>query len=298
MIHALVLSGGGAKGSWEAGAAAAILEYYRHTNSPVTILSGTSVGALNAAAIASNGPEWTMDLWRRIEERDVFRKRRLLIPFRIKRSGALYDSSPLLKLIYQHLNVMAVRRSPYEVFVHATVPDTQQQVVFDKRDDDFLNGVFASASIPAVFPAVAWRGRWLVDGGTVDNSPVRTAIKAGAQKVTVVYLDHRLPQPRIEARSAMWRVPPIERAGLLESGMLALDSMMDAHFRRDVKMVELINAAVAAGLDTNGYRKVDLQVVAPKGPVGGTLDFNRSLMRRNVKAGYDQTVRFLSRPRR
>ena len=46
---ALVLSGGGAKGAYEAGVAAALVE----RGLPIRLVAGSSAGALNAAMIAS-----------------------------------------------------------------------------------------------------------------------------------------------------------------------------------------------------------------------------------------------------
>jgi NTE family protein len=50
----IVLSGGGARGAYEAGVVAGIMEVLRPTQAPFDILCGTSVGALNAAYLASH----------------------------------------------------------------------------------------------------------------------------------------------------------------------------------------------------------------------------------------------------
>jgi NTE family protein len=50
----IVLSGGGARGAYEAGVVAGIMEVLRPTRAPFDVLCGTSVGALNAAYLASH----------------------------------------------------------------------------------------------------------------------------------------------------------------------------------------------------------------------------------------------------
>lgn len=49
-VSALVLSGGGAKGAYEAGAITSLWK----TNGPFDIVVGTSIGAINAAFVAQN----------------------------------------------------------------------------------------------------------------------------------------------------------------------------------------------------------------------------------------------------
>src|SRR2546428_12014131 len=57
---ALVLSGGGAKGAYEAGVAAAFVE----RGLPIRLVAGSSAGALNAALIASGPADRLETMWR------------------------------------------------------------------------------------------------------------------------------------------------------------------------------------------------------------------------------------------
>src|SRR5262245_30147736 len=68
---ALVLSGGGAKGAWEAAVAAAFVE----AGLPVALVAGSSAGALNAAMIAAGRADRLEALWRGIEREKVYRLR-------------------------------------------------------------------------------------------------------------------------------------------------------------------------------------------------------------------------------
>jgi len=54
----LVLTGGGAKAAYQAGAIAALAEIIPSQKLPFEIIAGTSAGAINAAAIASHAHDW------------------------------------------------------------------------------------------------------------------------------------------------------------------------------------------------------------------------------------------------
>lgn len=285
--HALVLSGGGARGSYEAGAVAALMEWFEHTPHPITILSGTSVGALNAAAVLHGGPRYPMRIWWTISNDKVYRRPSLSLVgllLSARRRSALYDTTPLRNLIWASLDPVQVAESDLELYVHATDLGSKQKVVFTGEDPDLREGVLASASVPGAFPPVAWRGTWLVDGGTVDNSPLSSAIRAGAEKITVVYLDDDMPPEPAQAEG----FAPIEPARPLPSIEEVLGStieaMTDAHFHRDLRNVRLINRLVEAG-DTE-YRRIDLRVFSPARPLVDTLDFDNLSARRQLNHGF------------
>lgn len=67
---ALVLTGGGGKGSYQAGACRALLEILGKDDysSRITGVAGTSAGALNAALFAGGGPDIMEKLWTIMEE--------------------------------------------------------------------------------------------------------------------------------------------------------------------------------------------------------------------------------------
>ena len=67
-MRALVLSGGAARGAFEAGVASALLE-----EEDFDVVCGTSVGALNGAVVALGRPDLLRELWGSIGERHVLR---------------------------------------------------------------------------------------------------------------------------------------------------------------------------------------------------------------------------------
>ena len=272
--HGLVLSGGGAKGDVEAGAQAAIVSVYRRTSAPVVSLSGTSVGALNAAACAARDEWLPLELWKGLRSRDIYRGSKYGLLWRIWKDSSIYSTGPLWDLIRKNISAETLAASPYTLYVHVTILGKKQPIVFLKNDPDILTAVYASAAVPGAFPPVKWNGHWCIDGGTVDNSPIRSLIQDGCTKITVIVLNDELPAERVLARI----VPPgsdTPRPKIAEVIAPALEAMMDAHLRRDLKNVELVNRLVDAGCADGHHHKIDLRVWAPSEDLGGTLDFDQ-----------------------
>ncbi len=293
MRHGLALSGGGAKGAFEAGAAAAIVEHYRFTESPITILSGTSVGALNAAGIAAKGARYPIELWHSISTARVYRKPFYSLPWRLWRQSAVYDSSPLWTLIQENVNPDFLVRSTFRLFVHTTDLEMKQPVIFTGGHPDILRAIWASASVPGAFPPVRWRGRWLVDGGTVDNSPIRSLIRAGCELITIVHLDETMPARAVFA-SSLAEIPSSSRPGIAAVLGNSIEAMMDAHFQRDLRNVQLINRLVDAGVAPRpDHRKVQVQLFGPDYDLGDPLDFDTDRARRNLDRGFHQALIWL-----
>src|SRR5437660_12827324 len=94
---ALVLSGGGAKGAYEAGVAAALVE----RGVPIRLVAGSSAGALNAAMIADGRLDRLEALWRGLTRDRVYSLRARvffagLLPgwltlLTLDRAGSLFD---------------------------------------------------------------------------------------------------------------------------------------------------------------------------------------------------------------
>ena len=77
--NALILSGGGARASYQVGVLQAVADILPHLHNPFPIICGTSAGAINAAALAAHPGEFcsaALDLsktWRSLEIEQVFK---------------------------------------------------------------------------------------------------------------------------------------------------------------------------------------------------------------------------------
>ncbi len=220
---AMILSGGGARGAYEVGVLWYIFdELTRLRGAPprVDILSGTSVGAINACFLAAHlldpmlGVRRLVDLWSELEITRVlgFSFRQVLTLPRIALGGGaegrgIFDVRPMASLVQREISWRAVARSLRKRHLHAlsvstTEVSTGRTVVFMQTAPDVEipaapprtlfrpdhigpQHALASAAIPLLFPAVRIDDELYLDGGLRQNTPIAPAIRFGATHVFV-----------------------------------------------------------------------------------------------------------------
>lgn len=183
---AFVLTGGGSLGAVQVGMMRALLERRIRPD----LLVGASAGALNAAYVAGRGfDEAALSaltaVWRRLRRRDVFPfdpSRHLLALAGARPSLCASDS--LRRLIVAQLTYDDLESARIPVHIVATDVLSGRDVVLETGDA--ASAVLASASIPAVFPAVQREGILLFDGGVANNAPISHAVARGAERVVVL----------------------------------------------------------------------------------------------------------------
>ncbi len=181
---AFVFSGGASLGAVEVGMLKAIVE----EGYKADMVLGTSVGALNGAIYASDpsieGVKTLEQTWRNIKMFDVFTPS-VITPIKNIATFGQYLISPknLRKLMDDHLNFTKIEETKIPLYITTTDINTGDEVVFNKGL--VIEALLASAGIPGVFPPLRMDQRLLVDGGLVNNSPISSAVKLGAEKVVV-----------------------------------------------------------------------------------------------------------------
>lgn len=138
--------------------------------------------------------------------------------------------------------------------------------------------VLASAAIPLVFPARRIDGEWYCDGGLRFNTPIAPAIRAGADRLVVISLQHRPTEaPQISPQAylnPLFLVAKVANALLLDPVSYDLQ-VLD----RLNRMVEVLHdtltpqewGRVAQVLtNTRGmpYRQLDTLVFSPSKDLG------------------------------
>ena len=192
---ALVLAGGGARGSYQVGVWKALMELDWHPQ----IITGTSVGSLNGAMFVLDLYEVARDMWLTIRSQDVMELPEEnadlseLHAFlrEVVRDGGM-DVTPLEEIVERVLDEDALRASPIR-FGLVTVEKRglkPRELTLDEipqgRVKDYL---MASA---ACFPALRARdidGVKFLDGGYSDNMPTGLAKKMGADELVCVDLE-------------------------------------------------------------------------------------------------------------
>jgi NTE family protein len=144
------------------------------------LIAGTSVGAIVGGAYAAGHS--TDELERRFRELDWFS---LVRPsFRLKRS--LLDTRRLGKFLRDKLGLTTFEalRVPFA----AVVCDLQSGGRVALTRGDVVRAIQASSALPGIFPPEQIDGRMLVDGGVVENLPVRVVREMGADRIIAVDL--------------------------------------------------------------------------------------------------------------
>ena len=197
---AVVLSGGGAKGTAHIGA----LKVIEKAGIPIDYVVGTSMGAIVGGLYAIgytpeqldsmvNAQNWKFVLSDAPNPKDVLLDDRLRseryvlsIPFTLK-SADISDAGIIKgKNIAQLFSVLTEGYQDSVNFSRLPIPFAcVSENLVDGSEVVFHRGVLATAmrssmSIPGVFAPVNLNGRVLVDGGMVNNYPVDVALQMGA----------------------------------------------------------------------------------------------------------------------
>ena len=192
---ALVLAGGGARGSYQVGVWRALMELDRHPQ----IITGTSVGSLNGAMFVLDQYETARDMWLTIRSRDVME-----LPEQDADLSALHqflrsvvkaggmDVSPLEEIVDRVLDEDALRAAPIRfglVTVEQRGLKARELPLEEIPEGKVKDYLLASA---ACFPALRARqidGVKFLDGGYSDNMPTGLAKTMGADELVCVDLE-------------------------------------------------------------------------------------------------------------
>ena len=188
---AFVLSGGANRGALEVGVLQVLLE---HDIRP-QILVGTSVGALNAAFLATNptleGARWLEQIWRQASKKVIERKDYIAALLRfVTRKSSLYDSNKLKELIESYfpkdMRLFSDIKAA-ELYITAVDLNSGELYVFGiDRSQSIIDAIMASSAVPMVLGPWQYEGRQYVDGGVVSDLPMRVAVDAGATELYAI----------------------------------------------------------------------------------------------------------------
>ena len=274
---ALVLSGGGAKGAYEAGVAAVFVE----RGLPIRLVAGSSAGALNAAMVAAGRIDRLEALWRGLSRGRVYslRTRVLfagLLPgwltlLALDRAGSLFDPQPLRELIDASLDLDRVRASPVRLLVVTSDLARREPRLFDNQSVT-REALMAAAAVPGAFPAVAVDGTLLVDGGLTGRAPVLEALAAEPGVGRAVVVMSYAPDER--------GTPPTTMRRALEE---AFEMGMIHQIRRDVELARL------------KFPGVEVHLLQPSAALAlRPLDFDQAGIARALERGRADALACLS----
>ena len=220
---ALVLQGGGALGSYQAG----VYEALHETAIEVDIVAGISIGAVNAALIAGNPSELRVERLRAFWDRlsgwlpsfPIWQDDRLREAIHEWSAGfvatfgvpgffrprpwpplmaapgscealSFYDSGQLADTLNAFVDWDLLNEGPVRIAVGAVDIENGNFHYFDSKHERLdARHIMASGALPPGLPPVEIDGRWWWDGGLVSNTPLAYVLEKQRAEMLVFQVD-------------------------------------------------------------------------------------------------------------
>lgn len=270
---ALYLAGGGARGAYQAGVLKAIGHILQVKTLPFDVVSGVSVGSINAAILAENADDFpgALDklesIWCEIHCHQIFKASnyelsksvmRNLSTFIIKQrqAGHLLDTSPLKQFLEDTIdftriekNIVSGHLKTFEVLTNCY--ETHQTISFYNRTDPNFEDwsyprhsskravihsghILASSALPLFFPPIELDGFHFGDGSIGLAAPLRGAIRFEVDKILILGT-RELPEFTDPETLRNEEIPFAHILGNMMNGLF-LDNL-----DRDIEMVNRMN---------------------------------------------------------
>ena len=203
---AFVLGGGGLLGAAEVGMLRALLD----SGVRPDLVVGTSVGAINGAAIAADpSPAAVSNLatvWHRLADSGLYRGNPLRRARHIARTGtSVHPNDPLRALLRDQFGDRRIEDLPVPFQCVAASIERAAEHWF--TEGPVVDAVLASSAVPGVLPPVRIDDEHYLDGGLVNSIPVGRAVALGATVLYVLQVG-RIDRP-LQAPSKPWEVATV-----------------------------------------------------------------------------------------
>jgi NTE family protein len=223
---ALYLAGGGARGAYQAGVLKAIGHILQTKTLPFKMVSGVSVGSINAAVLVENADDFPAGLdklesiWGEIHCQQIYKasnyelgksvmRNLSTLIIKQRQSGHLLDTTPLRQFLDETIdynriaaNISAGYVDTFEVLTacyetHQTISfyDHCQQTPFEDwnyprhtSQHAVINAqhILASSALPLFFPPIHLDGFHYGDGSVGLGTPLRGAIRSQVDKIMIL----------------------------------------------------------------------------------------------------------------
>lgn len=230
--------------------------------------------------------------------------------------SAFFSLEPLRSLLHDTIPLAGLRASGDTLIVLAsnwregTVREFRGPEIADQIGTD---AVLASAAVPGFFPPVTIEGTPYVDGGVLMNTPLRPAIRAGADVIHVVYVDplvQDIPFPKFpDTLDSIYRLWVVAT-----SAQMNRDIQLAAEINREIALLQMAGHMDAAGRVSreippalarvsrvvariysaqSHFRKLTIHRYRPKSTLNGAegfLDFSTGYIDELIQIGYEDAM--------
>ncbi|HZU75228.1 MAG TPA: patatin-like phospholipase family protein, partial [Dehalococcoidia bacterium] len=195
---AFVLGGGGHLGAVEVGMLRALIE----RGVVPDLVVGTSIGAINGAAIATRptleAVDRLFDVWQAVAASGLFGGSMVRRLSTLARTGThLHHNTEFHNLLEESFPVRRIEDLEVPFQCVAASIERSAEHWFDSGP--LVEAVLASCALPGVLPPVRIGDEHFIDGGIVNSIPVGRAVALGATTIYVLQvgrIDSRLRPPR------------------------------------------------------------------------------------------------------
>jgi predicted acylesterase/phospholipase RssA len=272
---ALVLSGGGARGAFQAGALVELLDYFERAGKRINILSGTSVGALNGMSIAQAASlgEAKKEIefqWKKLTNDDVYKVRgweifKLILKFATRRIeqwphipgvGSIFDNTPLYnKYVENYLDLDAIRsrRTVDDFFVSLTSLHTGAAYLqclttepdLQKAKEYIMASTITTVAYPPVKTVVVDAEvpehlqdtpQLFADGGISNKTPLKSILQTG--DISELFVVNTYPTYPNKTEESIRAAFPNVFSMLIRT---AVELLPNLYFHRDMQNVKDVN---------------------------------------------------------
>lgn len=236
----MVFNGGGGKGAYQIGVMKAILSLGldRH----IQAISGTSVGALNAAFFINGDFQLAERTWLTISPDKILSVKSSSIVNSLSETGFLVDNSRIqryanalegygifsrkgmLQIMEESINLQKISSSSIPFYTTCVELPSFEKRYFRLNDlplEHIKTLLLATSAIPVVFPPESLNRKLYIDGGILDNSPVQPLYDEGCDIIIVAALNrYDIIQKKQFANAKIIEIIPQESQGNLFNGTL------------------------------------------------------------------------------
>lgn len=228
----LVLSGGGGKGAFEIGAWKALKRL--GIDKKIQVISGNSIGSLNAVMFMAGELEMSLKMWRSLIQKEALplSSAQLLVLYKKYKKGivnileedTIVDSSGYEEIIGSYVNFDKVRSSKIKGYISAYNMDddvVEYFTVNDKKDEEIERLIKASSALPGLFDPIKINDKFYRDGCIKDNVPIDPLYKEGCDEIIIIYLgeNEKVDLSKYEGVKFYEIIPRANLGGMLDGNL-------------------------------------------------------------------------------
>ncbi|QQR80142.1 MAG: patatin family protein [Deltaproteobacteria bacterium] len=274
--RALIVEGGGMRGSHSCGALMALVE---NGFWEFEVVAATSAGACTSAFLVSRQFDMLPKIWTEHLHGTRFINYRNLT----RRSSSLMDLDYLIDQVFANtapLNTQAIQESSTQFYIVATHCKTGKPKYFEGHTDPILPALKASAALPIAYrqPVIIENDSY-IDGGLSDAIPIQKAIEEGCEEIFVLLTrpkGYRKKSPLIDLMPAYYK----------KSFPLLAEEIRLRHQRYNT---------IVEKIETNDF-PARLRVIQPQEkPIASRMTTNLKKIKASILQGYQDANLVLKR---